>query len=276
MTDSAISESAKSHNGISYRLTSDSRDLPVILIVHGVGLNQEMWRPWLSTLSPKFQVLTIDLYGHGQSINPEGERSVKDFVDQILQLLEHLNVDKFAIAGFSLGAIISQAFASLYPHRLTHLVLLHSVYQRTEEQCAGVRERYLITKGEGSMATVELAIKRWYTESYQLENPDKMDELRNVFASHKGDGYLKSYYLFGNAEPEMSEYRIEHVRCPSLVITGSDDVGSTSEMSRALAADLPNAELIINSKHRHMGPAEFAEQMSHQVLEFLTTNSRNL
>jgi pimeloyl-ACP methyl ester carboxylesterase len=257
------------HNGSCYRLSGDPAQRPLLVIIHGVGLNQDMWQPWIDVLAPEYNVLTFDLLGHGQSHNPPGACTVRDFVDQLNDLLDHLGINHFALAGFSLGAVISQAYASLFPVSLTHLVLLHSVYKRSKEQCSAVRERYAITLEQGPMATVELAIERWYTEPYRKSHEGEMQALRDVFSRHTDDGYLKAYYLFGHAEPEMEQYPLDRVTCPALVITGSDDTGSTMTMSEALAADLPDAELIINAGHRHMGPAEFSGVMSRQVLSFL-------
>ncbi len=265
----------KVHQGSGYRLVGNPSTKPVLALIHGVGLNQDMWLPWIPILQPGFCVLTFDLLGHGQSRNPTGHRTAIDFADQLHELLAHLKVDRLALAGFSLGALIAQAFAALHSSRLTHLVLLHSVYQRTEEQCQRVRERYQIAREQGPMATVELAIARWFSESYRAANPEKMDQLREIFSRHTDDGYLKAYYLFCNAETEMQNYPLEQVNCPALVITGADDAGSTAAMSEALARDLPNAELIINPRQRHMGPAEFAEMMANQVLCFLTANGQN-
>ena len=257
------------YSGTSYRLTQAKTNKPVIVIIHGVGLNQDMWLAWLPVLNERFRVLTLDLHGHGGSDNPPGCRSVRDFIDQLNELLEHLKINRFALAGFSLGAIISQGYASLFSDRLTHLVLLHSVYQRSEAQCSGVRERYEITRLQGPMATLELAIERWFTEAYRATHVEEMKALRDVFSRHTDDGYLKAYYLFGHAESEMAGYPVDQVTCPALVISGTGDVGSTPAMSAALARDLPNSELIINPLHRHMGPAEFADEMSRQVLSFL-------
>ena len=262
----------KVHQGSRYRLVGDPSTKPILALIHGVGLNQDMWLPWIPILQPDFCVLTFDLLGHGQSHNPAGHRTAIDFANQLHELLAHLEVDRLALAGFSLGALVSQTFASLHSVRLTHLVLLHSVYQRTEEQCHSVRERYQITQDQGPMATVELAIARWFTEPYRLAHEEEMDQLREIFSKHTDDGYLKAYYLFGHAEAEMQNYPLEQVNCPALVVTGSDDAGSTPAMAEALARDLANAELIINPGHRHMGPAEFAEKMANQVLSFLTTH----
>ena len=265
----ADSDSAKHYQGICYRFHTFSSDHACVVMIHGVGLHQGMWDPWIPILSSQYNVLTFDLYGHGGSINPDGARTVKDFTKQLVGLLDHLKIDRFVLVGFSLGAVISQGFASLYSSKLSHLCLLHSVYKRTEAQCEGVRARYLITRDQGPMATVELAIERWFSEQYRKDNPDKMDQIRQTFAAHSDDGYLKAYYLFSYAEPEMKKYSLEQVTCPALVITGSAEKGSTPEMSEALANDLPNAELIINPGHLHMAPAEHADLLSNQVLSFL-------
>lgn len=257
------------HEGCCFWTAGDRSSSPSLVLVHGVGLEQRMWIPWIETLEPACHVVTFDLYGHGGSANPPGERCIRDFTDQLNSLVDHLGIKRFALAGFSLGALISQAYASVYPERLSHLVLLHSVYRRTEAQCQAVRERYRLTREQGPMANVEQALERWYTEDYRARHPEDMNVIREIFSGHTGDGYLKAYYCFCHAETEMRRYPLVGVGCPALVITGSDDVGSTPDMSRQLAAVLPDSEVIINAGHRHMAPAEFSDTLCDQVLSFL-------
>ena len=262
-------------NGTCYQLVGDESK-PVIVMIHGVGLNQNMWLSWKEVLLPFYRVLTFDFLGHGGSYNPSGERRVRDYIDQLVTLLDYLKIDQVALVGFSMGALISQGMAALYPHRLTHLALLHSVYQRTEAQCEGVRKRYQITKEQGPMATVELAIERWFSKEYIEQAADQMDEIRAIFARHVDDGYLKAYGVFANAEPEMRCYLVDKFNQPALVATGEQDVGSTPQMSEALARDLPNARLIINAGHRHGAPYEFAQMMAGQLLDFLNQKNNEL
>ena len=256
-----------------YRLTGNPESQPVVVLVHGVGLRKEMWNNWIPVLSRDFCVLTYDLLGHGGSGNPPGERSATVFCDQLQHLLDALGIQTFSLVGFSIGAVIAQAFAALYQERLNHVVFLHGVYKRTEEQCAAVRERYAITRDQGPMATVELAIKRWYSPAYIDANPQRMDELRRVFSEHTDDGYLKAYRFFCYAEEEMRQFDMSGVKVSSLVLTGGAERGSTPAMSEALAADLPNATLIINPGHLHMAPDEHSDLLAKQVLSFLLENS---
>ncbi len=108
------------HRGTCYRLTGQDRQKPVMVLIHGVGLNQDMWQTWIPLLSQSHDVLTFDLFGHGHSVNPDGPRSAGDFVDQLMDLVDYLGIDRFALIGFSLGAVVTQAVASLHGSRLAH------------------------------------------------------------------------------------------------------------------------------------------------------------
>ena len=77
----------------------------MVVLIHGVGLNQSMWRAAVELLARDFGVLVYDFLGHGDSHNPAGERRIRDYVDQLEQLMEHLGVDRFALAGFSMGGV---------------------------------------------------------------------------------------------------------------------------------------------------------------------------
>ncbi len=265
----SMSDKTQFHQGTCYRLAGQDRRRPVVVLIHGVGLSQDMWQPWIALLSRSHDVLTYDLAGHGLSANPEGPRTARDFVDQLMGLVDYLGIDRFALIGFSLGAVITQAAVSLHGSRLTHAVFLHSAYQRTAEQRQAVRERYQMTRDQGPMVMVEQALRRWFSERYIALNPDKMDDIRRVFSRHKDDGYLKAYSFFCHAETEMKRYSLNHFDRPALVITGSAETGSTPAMSQALASELPQAELVINPGHYHMAPVEHAGLLAEQVLTFL-------
>ena len=260
------------HAGTAYRITGDPTQQPLLVLIHGVGLEQGMWREWLELLSDDFAILTYDLLGHGASNNPPSVRKISDYTAQLFTLVEHLRAQKFALVGFSMGALIAQAFAVQTRNRLSHLALLHSVYDRSEAECKGVRERYEITRQHGAMSVLEMAIERWFSPDYRRNNPEKINQIRTTFAAHKHDGYLKAYKLFAHAEPEMKTYPPKKITCPTLVLTGEADIGSTAKMSTALHQATPNSQLIINPKHKHMAPTEHAKKITTQLRKFLCSN----
>lgn len=260
---------AEKLGGTCYRLLGDPETKQVIVLVHGVGLSQDIWQPWIDALGDKYCLLTYDFPGHGGSDNPPGQRVLIDFQQQLYRLLNDLNITKIHLVGFSLGALTALSFASQYQQQRLHsLTLLHSVFQRSPEQLEAIESRYRLTRDQGPMATVELAINRWFSPRWIKTNPEYIDFIRSLFRNHKDDGYLKAYRVFCDADGELDKETIAKIHCPSLVITGSLELGSTAEMAAALGK-LLQARVIINEGHLHMAPVEHADLLANQVDAFI-------
>jgi len=110
-----------------------------LVLVHGVGLDLSIWGEMASLLEPGYRVIRYDMLGHGRSLKPPGPYRLDDFVRQLAALADHLGLDRFDLAGFSMGGMVALAFAARYPQRLRRLALLHVVYDRSPAQRAAVR-----------------------------------------------------------------------------------------------------------------------------------------
>ena len=93
-------------------------DAPVVVLVHGLGLNRACWQWTLPALSDRYRVVTYDLFGHGQSAPPPETPSLALFSRQLTGLLDHLDIPAAAIVGFSLGGMIARRVAQDAPQRL--------------------------------------------------------------------------------------------------------------------------------------------------------------
>ncbi|MDZ4087604.1 MAG: alpha/beta fold hydrolase [Tabrizicola sp.] len=255
------------HNGTTYDLTGPE-DAPVVALIHGLGLTRAVWQ-WLIPDLTKFRVLTYDLIGHGQSAPPEGDPTLKDLSDQLAQLLDHLNIDKAAVVGFSLGGMIARRFAQDYRDRTTALVILHSAHKRTEKQQAAILYRVAQAEAEGPEATVELALQRWYTDHAQATRPDLMDLTRHWVLSNRREVYVKLYRILANGVDEIVAPN-PPISVPTLVLTGDEDHGNNPAMSIAIAEDIPRARLVILKGLRHMALAEDPAAVNRPVTDFLT------
>ncbi len=255
-------------DGTCYQLYGDTTLQPVVVLVHGVGLNQDLWRDWAAALQGQYAVVCFDLLGHGQSPNPPEDRTLDDFSRQLDTLISELGIQRYHLVGFSLGALISLYKAVQTPDRLLSLVLLHSVFERSEEQLAAIESRYELTREKGPMATVEVAIKRWFSTEWINRNPEKVESIRQVFRAHTDDGYLKAYRVFCDADDEIAQLDLANIGCNSLMITGSLEPGSTPAMSESLAQKL-GGDVIINEGHLHMALVEHASVLMTQVMQFM-------
>lgn len=100
-------------------------DRPLILL-HGLLLSQEMHRPLAEDLAVRGnRVITVDLLGHGKSDRPRDmwRYSMAKFGEQVVALMDHLELDRAAVMGTSLGANVALEIAAHNPERLRGLVI---------------------------------------------------------------------------------------------------------------------------------------------------------
>jgi (E)-2-((N-methylformamido)methylene)succinate hydrolase len=254
-------------NGTSYDLTSP-KDVPVVVLIHGLGLTRAVWQ-WLLPDLTKIRVLTYDLIGHGETAPPEGDPTLKDLANQLAQLLDHLEIDKAAIVGFSLGGMIARRFAQDHPNRTLALAILHSAYRRTPEAQAAIEARVTQAEAEGPAATVEAALLRWYTDAARASRPDLMDMTRQWVVANDPKVYPSLYRVLATGVDEVSTPH-PPVTCPTLVLTADEDHGNSPDMSVAIATEIPGARLVILKGLRHMALAEDPPAVNRPVVDFLT------
>jgi pimeloyl-ACP methyl ester carboxylesterase len=110
-------------NGVRIRYQVSGQGPPVVLI-HGFGETLERWRSVVPALSPHFQVITMDVRGHGRSAKPRDAASYgTELAGDIARLLHHLGITKAHVVGYSMGALVALDFAIEHPERAASVVL---------------------------------------------------------------------------------------------------------------------------------------------------------
>ena len=256
-----------SRNGSVYELGGPT-DAPVIVLVHGLGLNRHVWDKYNSRLAQRYRVLSYDLYGHGESALPPGTPSLTRFSEQLLGLLDELSIERCSIIGFSLGGMINRRFAMDHPERLHALVILNSPHEREPEAQQQVEQRALDSAAGGPGATLDATIERWFTADFILQHPDFIATVRGWVLANNAESYAlcRQVLAFGVIELIRPQPSITH---PTLIITCEHDSGSTPAMSQAIASEISGAQVIIVPGLRHMGLTENPSFFIHALVEFL-------
>jgi pimeloyl-ACP methyl ester carboxylesterase len=101
------------------------RDGPVLVLLHGSNASLHTWEPWVARLKAKYRIISLDQIGHGLTgPNPTGRYDSDAFVQTLDALMARLGVNRFALAGNSMGGFVAWEYALAYPEKLTHLVLI--------------------------------------------------------------------------------------------------------------------------------------------------------
>jgi pimeloyl-ACP methyl ester carboxylesterase len=109
-----------------------SGGLPVVMI-HGLGGASGHWAEQLAHLRASRRALALDLRGHGSSAAPEGpDYGIEAFVADLGAVVDGLGLERFVLAGHSLGATVAIAFARRSPERVAGLLLVDPNGDQTE------------------------------------------------------------------------------------------------------------------------------------------------
>lgn len=255
-------------NRIGSTAYSQTGEGPTVVLVHGLGLNQQMWQWQLPALQENYRVVTYDLLGHGESKKPSGSFSMPQMVEQLDNLLIDLDIDRCALIGFSLGGLIVQAYTLAHPEKVQALGILNAAHARTPEQREGILERVAQCRSAGPGATVSDALARWFSAAFADQNESVLAQVREWVLANDPDVYPEAYQLLANGDIGLEE-SISAIECPTLVMTADEDYGNSAEMAQHMATRIPNSQLEILTGLRHMALAEDPQQVNQLLLDFL-------
>jgi pimeloyl-ACP methyl ester carboxylesterase len=239
---------------------------PVIL-VHGLLLSQKMHRPLAKALAARGnRVITVDLLGHGESDRPRDmwRYSMHSFGEQLVELMDHLEIEQAVIMGTSLGANASLEVAAKSPERLRGMVVEMPVLDNALLASALAFTPILVslTFGEPIMkavARITRAVPRRLLPYYG-------NVLLDLVRQDPGPGgAVLQGLFFGRVAPHRSERRT--FSTPALVLGHRRDPVHPFSDAGMLAEELPNARLIEADSLVELRIKP--ERLTEQIAEFL-------
>ncbi|MDA9152731.1 alpha/beta hydrolase [Candidatus Pelagibacter sp.] len=252
-------------SGTFYIFNKKEQSIPIVFI-HGVGLTYEIWQPQLDFFKDRSN-LSYDILGHGKSSLTKKNISFDDFSEQLIDLINELKIEKIHLVGFSIGSLIARNFATKYGNRLQSLILLGSIYKRSEQQQKIVNERFDQAKKELKLS--RQALKRWFTDKYLENNTDTYEKISSILSGNNMANFLNVYELFVK---HKNDEDFEKIQTKTLVMTGERDIGSTVEMSQQLSNMIKGSELKIIKDGKHLCGIECADEVNLAIKNFINKN----
>jgi pimeloyl-ACP methyl ester carboxylesterase len=241
---------------------------PPLILLHGIGLDRSMWQAQVYCFARSHSVIRYDLMGHGESGKIEAPVALEDFARQLEQLCSFLKLDGATLIGFSFGGLIAQAFAVKHSRRLAKLVLISTVHDRSAAERAGVENRLETARREGPRAIYPAALERWFSPAFLAGQPEFVQQLHHRMMDNDVGSFLCAYEIFAAGDRELAG-RLGAIACPTLVMTGERDTGSTPAMAWRIAKEIPGARVAIIAQGRHMMPIEMADDVNRELNRFL-------
>jgi pimeloyl-ACP methyl ester carboxylesterase len=247
---------------------------PILVFIHGWTANSWVWKFQKEYFSKEYQVVLLDLKGHGKSDKPDGKYDIPEYTEDIYNALNKLYPDdKFVLFGHSMGGMIALYFAThpVYSKKLIGLVLMSTISRKLTSAKLLLND---LQSGKISIEDpiiIEEIAKSGYYGKFIRKNKDVLK--LNIEEAQKcpGDIALKSLEYFVN-EYDVSD-KLKNIVVPTLILAGDKDVQINNEESELMLKKIKNSKLeIIGPGVGHMLQYEKPDLVNKTIEEFLTNS----
>jgi pimeloyl-ACP methyl ester carboxylesterase len=236
------------------RYVREGSGVPVIL-VQGVGVVGEGWRPQIAALRDRCALVAPDNRGIGGSSAGAGSLSVEDMAADVLAIADAEGLDRFHLAGHSMGGLIVQEIALRAPARVQSLALLCTFLHGKDAarltpdiMWTGLRTR-LGTRAMRRQAFMRLVMPDAYLRSAP---PTLAGDLARLFGHDLADQPPIAMKQLRAASRYDASARLGALgSIPTLVVSAAHDRIALPKFGRALAAAIPGARYIEISDGGH-------------------------
>jgi pimeloyl-ACP methyl ester carboxylesterase len=239
-----------SSNGVKIRYIVAGKGEPVIL-VHGFAGNLDMWRPLIADLASDYEVIAFDCRGHGKSDKPHepGQYGI-EMVNDIVRLMDHLQIKKAHVMGYSMGGFIVMKMLVEHPDRFLTAVIGGSKGLNAED----LKEQASLTKYlQSGMSFSEAVIAAAPPDAPPL-SAEQREALKRDDPNH--DPKALAAQRLGNKELIVNDESLKTNKVPTLVIYGGND---HPERFADLKQALPHAEYELVQGAGHAGAVQSPE-----------------
>lgn len=214
-------------------------DNPCIVLLHSIATNADMWRHQIEALAADYRVVALDLPGHGRSAClAEAKPIMQDYAWSVLDTLDHLGVEKCAVAGLSLGSMIAQQVAVLAPQRVWGLILSNGVAYVPEPVKAAWKDRIETARELGMESQVSGTVERWFTEEFRKENPAAIADIAGMIKGTSVAGYAAAAHAIMAMDNRSI---LSKIAAPTLILAGEQDLAAPLAGVKAIAENVEGA-----------------------------------
>lgn len=243
-----------------------------VVFLNGVLMTTRSWVLQTAFLRRRYRCVLHDFRGQLLSAKPTEPWTLEDHADDLLALLDHLGIARCHLVGTSYGGEVGMIFAADHPRRVQSLTVIASASEvdpELDQAVAGWAEMALTRPRELYRSTLPYNYSRRFIDS----SPDILLQGDQRLAAHPPEFFTAFARLVDAFRQLDLSDRLGRIRCPTLVLVGTEDRLKPVECSRRIAAAIANAEFLAVPDAGHAVVIEKPWEVNTAILGFLQKNS---
>lgn len=244
---------------------------PVLVFGHSYLWDSAMWAPQVEVLSQSYRCIVPDFWGHGGSSSaPEATRSLKDYANDVLCLLDHLEIDNVSLIGLSSGGMWATELVINAPARVTSLVLMDTfvglepevVHTKYFAKLAEIEEQSALT-----LETIDFFDERQFA-TLEKDHPIRARFREQLLAADKEKSLALAKagrMVFGRRD--MFE-EAEMFALPTLIMVGAQDKMRPVLESQLMHDGITGSEFVLIPNAGHISNLEQSDLVTEKLSVF--------
>ncbi|RZQ54395.1 alpha/beta hydrolase [Pseudoalteromonas phenolica] len=252
----------------------------VIVFLHGFGANKDNWVRLAKHLKDDYSIIAIDLPGFGDSFKKmDLKYGVESQVRRVNELINQLGINKFYIAGNSMGGYIAGNYAIKYPERVTGLWLLNALGVESADESEMFKD---ISNNKKPIVLVQDKNDLQKLTSFVFQSPPYIPEFVISELAKKAE---KDYQINQKIFYEIHKQDNNKVKFaspldrglakfskPVLITWGKQDRVLHYSAAKVLSQIAPQAEMVVMDDIGHLPMIEAPKATAKQFISFSSRN----
>ena len=240
-----------------------------LILLHGFLESLEIWESFSEQLSEHFNVITIDLPGHGESGSFGEVHSMNLMADTVNAVLDHLKIEKCVVAGHSMGGYVAVHFAATYPEKVKGFGFFHSHADADPPEARNNRDRVITILNKNYITWVNQFIPDLFATCNKDKFIPEIKHLQQIAGKMNASQIIAAQMGMRDRESKLAF--LEKTDLPVFYIIGKDD--SKMVVSKVMEQIvLPkHCELLLLANVGHMGFIEAKEITMNFLHGFIST-----
>ncbi len=205
------------------------KNAPAIILLHGSAADLHTWQPWVEGLKEDYRIVRFDQVGHGLTgPDDQGDYSLSNFVSHIDEVADAMGLQRFVLAGSSMGGSHTTAYAMAYPERLNGAILVGASGAPVRpERNASLTYRLAQTPGINQVMA-HITPRSMIKETFGATVMNK-----SILTDEAVDRYWELLRYPGNRQATIARFRnprvsfeaaeLAKIAVPALILCGEED-----------------------------------------------------
>lgn len=237
-----------------------------VVFVHGIGGSTLTWKKQLESFKQHYNLLLLDLPGHGKSQEVDGQLNHESVNDEIKRTLDYIGIQKADFVGMSLGTLVIMSFAAAYPSYVNSVIAggaiinIQGIYKPLM-RIAEVAKEFLPKVATYRIFARIVMPAKWHEKSRDIFFREAKKLNRRNFLSWMD-------YITNISRQKAIMAKLKELKIPTLFVSGDKDA-CFIEGIKKFSSKLSSAKLIVLEKCGHVCTIERWKDFNAHALTYL-------